>query len=63
VLAAAHAAPAVATGRVTDDAGLVARLGVPVHTVPGSAYAMKITTRFDLRVAEALMSGEQPDPP
>jgi len=60
VLAAAHAAPA--GGPVTDDAGLVARLGIPVHTVPGSGYALKITTRLDLQVAGALLNGGGPDP-
>jgi 2-C-methyl-D-erythritol 4-phosphate cytidylyltransferase len=39
----------------TDDAGLVERLGVPVSTVPGHPAAMKITTPFDLTVAEALL--------
>jgi 2-C-methyl-D-erythritol 4-phosphate cytidylyltransferase len=67
VLAAAHAAaqdsPDPAAPAVTDDAGLVARLGVPVHTVPGSAYAMKITTAHDLAVAEALLATCPPDPP
>jgi 2-C-methyl-D-erythritol 4-phosphate cytidylyltransferase len=55
VLADAHAAPVDGTA-ATDDAGLVARLGVPVYTVPGSPYAMKITTWSDLLVAEALLS-------
>ncbi|MFI9012204.1 2-C-methyl-D-erythritol 4-phosphate cytidylyltransferase [Actinosynnema sp. NPDC053489] len=41
----------------TDDAGLVERLGVPVVTVPGHPDAMKITTKFDLAVAEALLVG------
>ncbi|HEV2783251.1 MAG TPA: 2-C-methyl-D-erythritol 4-phosphate cytidylyltransferase [Actinophytocola sp.] len=40
----------------TDDAGLVERLGVPVATVPGHAYAMKITTPFDLAIAESVLS-------
>ncbi|HEU5471798.1 MAG TPA: 2-C-methyl-D-erythritol 4-phosphate cytidylyltransferase [Actinophytocola sp.] len=39
----------------TDDAGLVERLGVPVDTIPGHPYAMKITTPFDLAVAEAIL--------
>ncbi|GAA3892380.1 2-C-methyl-D-erythritol 4-phosphate cytidylyltransferase [Saccharothrix violaceirubra] len=42
----------------TDDAGLVERLGVRVVTVPGHQDAMKITTPFDLAVAEALFVGE-----
>jgi 2-C-methyl-D-erythritol 4-phosphate cytidylyltransferase len=39
----------------TDDAGLVERLGIPVTTVAGHPYAMKITTPFDLAVAEAVL--------
>jgi 2-C-methyl-D-erythritol 4-phosphate cytidylyltransferase len=42
----------------TDDAGMVERLGLPVHCVPGSAYAMKITRPMDLIVAEALLTAE-----
>lgn len=44
----------------TDDAGLVARLGVPVHTVPGSPYAMKVTTPHDLAIAETLLAAVAP---
>jgi 2-C-methyl-D-erythritol 4-phosphate cytidylyltransferase len=51
VLERAHAGG----GDATDDAGLVELLGVPVLTVPGSADALKITTPFDLIVAEALL--------
>lgn len=40
----------------TDDAGLVERIGVPVSTVPGHPAAMKITTPFDLAVAEAVLA-------
>jgi 2-C-methyl-D-erythritol 4-phosphate cytidylyltransferase len=40
----------------TDDAGLVERIGVRVHTVPGDVAAMKITTPFDLAVAEAVFT-------
>jgi 2-C-methyl-D-erythritol 4-phosphate cytidylyltransferase len=39
----------------TDDAGLVERLGVPVLTVPGHPNALKVTTPFDLAVAEAML--------
>ncbi|CAM2880958.1 2-C-methyl-D-erythritol 4-phosphate cytidylyltransferase [Skermania piniformis] len=42
---------------VTDDAGLVERLGVPVHTVDGDPLAFKITTPLDLRLAQALVAG------
>lgn len=40
----------------TDDAGLVERLGERVHTVPGHPNAVKITTPFDLAVAEAVLA-------
>jgi 2-C-methyl-D-erythritol 4-phosphate cytidylyltransferase len=53
VLLRAHASGLQAT----DDAGLVERLGVPVTTVAGHANAMKITTPFDLAIAEALLAG------
>lgn len=42
----------------TDDAGMVEKLGITVHCVPGSAYAMKITRPIDLIVAEALLASE-----
>ena len=56
VLTAAHAA---AVDPLTDDAGLVEKLGVPVVCVPGSEYALKITRPFDLALAEYLL---QPAP-
>lgn len=40
------------SGSVTDDAGLVERLGETVTTLPGHPHAFKITTPFDLVVAE-----------
>ena len=48
------------SGPVTDDAGLVERLGEAVRTVPGDPLAFKITTPFDLLVAEAVVSGRAP---
>lgn len=51
VLTSAHAA---AVDEHTDDAGMAEKIGVPVHTVPGSEAAMKITRPFDLAVAELL---------
>jgi 2-C-methyl-D-erythritol 4-phosphate cytidylyltransferase len=39
----------------TDDAGLVERLGLPVHTVPGRTVALKITRPLDLLVAAAIL--------
>jgi 2-C-methyl-D-erythritol 4-phosphate cytidylyltransferase len=44
-----------ATDSHTDDAGLVERIGVPVSTVPGHPAALKITSPFDLVVAEAVL--------
>jgi 2-C-methyl-D-erythritol 4-phosphate cytidylyltransferase len=52
VLQRSYAAAAAAH---TDDAGLAERIGVPVSTVPGHPAAMKITTPFDLAVAEAVL--------
>jgi 2-C-methyl-D-erythritol 4-phosphate cytidylyltransferase len=40
---------------VTDDAGLVERLGETVTTLPGHPHAFKITTPFDLIVAEVVV--------
>lgn len=52
VLAKAHALP---PGEHTDDAGMVERLGVAVHTVAGHPRALKITTPWDLVVAETIL--------
>ena len=54
VLRRAHADGAGAA--VTDDAGLVERLGVPVRVVAGDAAAAKVTTRDDVRRAEHLLA-------
>ena len=54
VLVAAHAG---AADEHTDDAGLVEKLGLPVHTVPGHEAAFKITKPLDLVLAEALIAG------
>ncbi|EWC62163.1 2-C-methyl-D-erythritol 4-phosphate cytidylyltransferase [Actinokineospora spheciospongiae] len=51
---------ALAGDSATDDAGLVEKLGVPVLAIPGHPYAMKITTPFDLAIAEAVLAGEGP---
>ena len=45
---------------MTADAGLVERLGEPVTTVPGHPRASKITTSFDLLVAEVQVIGNAP---
>ena len=42
--------------QVTDDASLVERLGVPVHTVAGDPLSFKITTPLDLRLARAVLA-------
>jgi 2-C-methyl-D-erythritol 4-phosphate cytidylyltransferase len=55
VFVAAHRAASAAEDQFTDDAGLVERMGVRVHTVPGSDRALKITRPFDLVIAEALL--------
>ena len=50
-------AEAAADGVVgTDDAALVARLGNPVHVVPGDPGNFKITTAADLARAEAWLA-------
>ncbi len=41
----------------TDDASAVEAMGVPVKLVPGNRENIKITTPFDLRVADALLAG------
>ncbi len=53
VLSAAHAA---AMDEHTDDAGMVEKLGIAVHCVPGDEAAMKITRPVDLVIAEALLA-------
>ncbi len=44
-----------ASSVATDDAALVEALGVPVATVPGDPAGLKITTPYDVLVAEALL--------
>ena len=46
----------------TDDAALFERLGQPVHLYTGSRTNIKVTTRDDLRMAEAVLRhrGEAP---
>lgn len=46
----------------TDDAGLVERLGKPVSTVAGHERALKITTAFDLALAESVLAEADPVP-
>ncbi len=57
LLLRAHAEGGRAEGAVTDDAGLVERLGEEVLVVPGHWLALKITTPTDLRLAGHLVAG------
>jgi 2-C-methyl-D-erythritol 4-phosphate cytidylyltransferase len=57
VLEQAHASAAGADA--TDDAGLVERLGVPVHVVAGAEEAFKVTRPLDLLFAEALICSQR----
>jgi 2-C-methyl-D-erythritol 4-phosphate cytidylyltransferase/2-C-methyl-D-erythritol 2,4-cyclodiphosphate synthase len=52
LLTRAHAA---AGHDATDDAGLVESLGEPVGMIPGHVEAFKVTTPFDLVLAEAVL--------
>ena len=53
VLQQAHAQ---AEDDATDDAGLVERMGIPVHVIPGHEEAFKVTRPFDVLVAEAVLA-------
>ncbi|WP_081635723.1 2-C-methyl-D-erythritol 4-phosphate cytidylyltransferase [Nocardia sp. BMG111209] len=44
---------------ITDDAGLVELLGVPVRVIPGDPRAFKITTPLDLHLARTLCAGPE----
>ncbi|SMB88769.1 2-C-methyl-D-erythritol 4-phosphate cytidylyltransferase [Deinococcus hopiensis] len=54
VLTRAHGAAHEEGVTATDDAGLVARLGLPVALMPGDARLFKVTTPGDLALAQAL---------
>jgi 2-C-methyl-D-erythritol 4-phosphate cytidylyltransferase len=43
----------------TDDAGLVGRLGYEIHLFEGNPENIKITTPFDLLIAEAILSNRK----
>jgi 2-C-methyl-D-erythritol 4-phosphate cytidylyltransferase len=43
----------------TDDASLVERMGIPVRTIPGLPYNIKITTPEDLLIGEFLLNRGQ----
>jgi 2-C-methyl-D-erythritol 4-phosphate cytidylyltransferase len=55
VLQRAHAA-ADLSAPATDDAGLVERLGLRVHVIPGHEEAFKVTRPFDVIMAEAVLA-------
>ncbi|MEY3084290.1 MAG: hypothetical protein RL037_470 [Bacteroidota bacterium] len=40
----------------TDDASLAERMGLPIHLIEGNEENIKITTRFDMQVAETLLT-------
>jgi 2-C-methyl-D-erythritol 4-phosphate cytidylyltransferase len=57
LLVKAHATagtPIDEAAAATDDAGLVELLGSPVRVIPGHPEAFKVTTPFDLILAEAV---------
>lgn len=41
--------------KVTDDAGILEYFGIPVTLVPGSITNIKITTKQDINIAEAIL--------
>ncbi|WP_411871377.1 2-C-methyl-D-erythritol 4-phosphate cytidylyltransferase [Vulcanococcus limneticus] len=55
-LRAAHARAAAEGWSVTDDASLFERLGWPVRVIEAAPSNIKITTPFDLTVAEAVLA-------
>lgn len=54
-LVEAHARRKQLKQDITDDAQLIEALGHPVHLVTGSSANLKITTREDLALAEAIL--------
>lgn len=55
LLGAYESAAAVGFADVTDDASLVERMGGRVQVVEGDPLAFKITTPFDVQLAQAIM--------
>jgi 2-C-methyl-D-erythritol 4-phosphate cytidylyltransferase len=56
VLQQAHAEADLDAAAATDDAGLVERLGLTVHVIPGHEEAFKVTRPFDVVMAEAVLA-------
>ncbi|MCP9801483.1 2-C-methyl-D-erythritol 4-phosphate cytidylyltransferase [Synechococcus sp. RedBA-s] len=55
-LRAGHATAATEGWSVTDDASLFERLGWPVRVIEAPASNIKLTTPFDLTIAEAVLA-------
>ena len=53
-LRAAYAQPY--SSAFTDDASVVEALGISVKLIPGNRENIKLTTPFDLKVAEAFLT-------
>jgi len=56
------AAYAAATDDATDDAALLAAIGHPVTVIAGDPMAFKITTQWDLRRAQQLLTAQETEP-
>jgi 2-C-methyl-D-erythritol 4-phosphate cytidylyltransferase len=56
LLQRAHAGTDLDEAPATDDAGLVERLGLTVHVIPGHEEAFKVTRPFDVVMAEAILA-------
>ncbi|MCX6432760.1 MAG: 2-C-methyl-D-erythritol 4-phosphate cytidylyltransferase [Actinobacteria bacterium] len=56
LLQRAHAGADLDQAPATDDAGLVERMGLPVHVIPGHEEAFKVTRPFDVVMAEAILA-------
>lgn len=56
----AHATARAEGWSVTDDAALFERLGWPVQVLPASPANIKLTTPFDLAIAEAVLAARGP---
>lgn len=52
----AHMAAEAGGYRATDDAALLEAVDLPVHLTEGSRENIKLTTPFDLRLAEAILA-------
>ena len=52
----AHATAAAEGWSATDDAALFERLGLPVQVLPAPPSNIKLTTPFDLTIAEAVLA-------